>query len=158
MQKIANPYNNMGGVLKIWTAPAENIQSLTITGNTVQAVNFNTGDFTEIFLLDDKSGYRFDKQEDFDGDSFDNDIRLLHPKARLDGSLFFVHASELNVLAFILDSNEQFLCLGTPEEPLRLTFKAGSGNRADQLNAFEIDIKGPTTRPPYYILPSIFGM
>ncbi|UZR93158.1 hypothetical protein [Chondrinema litorale] len=150
-------FPNLGGILKLFIAPAENISQVVMSGKTVQSIIFSLDDWTEIKILDDQSRYKFQKKNSFNGEYFDNVINAIHPKVRLDENLLFLYDYELDVVAVTMDGNENFICFGSKEEPLRLLLEADSGSSAPSLNQFSITISGQTSIAPQKIDAGIFA-
>lgn len=148
---------NMGGLLALKIVKCADVLATSVVNGNVTVQLKDGAAWTEIELLEDGNFFRIDPTDGFDGTSYANLIQAPHPKVRPEADQTFDDFTGKDCLAALLDGNEAPWLFGMPEEPLRLLADSNSANQPNALNAYTIQIAGPTTRRPYPIPTETFA-
>lgn len=92
------------------------------------------------------------QKTDKQGDFFSQKIKFNIPKMRTNIAEFALNNAFCKVLVFLKTYNDQWVLVGRPKTPLKMTYTASTGEGANGKNEIEFNITGNTFQPSL-ILP-----
>lgn len=160
MNRIADIYENIGGILKLWIVPVEEVALYPEPlKNHVPFLNFTaeSDGWLDLNVIDDRSGYTTEKRPSFSGDSYQHKLRAGVSKVRTEVEEALIKLDNRNVIVGIKDGNAMYKLFGTLEHPLVVSFSAQSGNQPPDLNYYNINMEGATIKNAFNTSESMFS-
>ena len=137
MKQLNKPSNNLGGLLKIWAVPPDDI---TVSFNTA---NFKTtANIIEMYCSPGSISFTEKESQENYGLGYKNELNAFIPKDSPEVQAIINDMSGRKWVVIMLDQNEQFKVSGTPEIPLRVSFDLDTGSDTPDRNGHSISFYG----------------
>ena len=137
MKQLNKPSNNLGGLLKIWAVPPDDI---TISINTT---NFkSTANIIEMYCSPGSLSFTEKESQENYGLGYKNGINAFIPKDSPETQAIINDMIGRKWVVIMLDQNEYYKVAGTPEIPLRVTFDLDSGADTADRNGHTVSFYG----------------
>ena len=146
MKHLNKPSDNLGGLLKIWAVPPDDI---TISFN---AANFRTtANIIEMYCSPGSISFTEKESQEKYGLVYKNEINAFIPKDSVETQAIISDMIGRKWVIILLDQNEQFKVAGTPEIPLRVAFDLDTGADTPDRNGHSISFYGTQTSKAKFI-------
>ena len=146
MKHLNKPSDNLGGLLKIWAVPPDDI---IISFN---AANFrSTANIIEMYCSPGSISFTEKATQEKYGLGYKNEINAFIPKDSEETQAIINDMSGRKWVVILLDQNEQFKVAGTPEIPLRVSFDLDTGTDTPDRNGHSISFYGTQTSKAKFI-------
>ena len=146
MKHLNKPSDNLGGLLKIWAVPPDDI---TISFNTA---NFRTtANIIEMYCSPGSISFTEKETQEKYGLGYKNEINAFIPKDSPETQPIINDMIGRKWVVILLDQNEQFKLAGTPEIPLRVSFDLDTGADTPDRNGHSISFYGTQTSKAKFI-------
>jgi hypothetical protein len=143
MKTLSKPSDNLGGMLRLWAVPPSSVVSLL--GGTLQMTGLD--DITQIYMTPESMSADCLQKRSSAGLYYETVVKGFTPRIREEtGQLLDEMAGHLYVVV-LLDGNGQYQVAGTPQEPLRFSFTARTGQAVSDLNGYELTFERSCTTP-----------
>ena len=137
MKHLNKPSDNLGGLLKIWAVPPDDI---TISFNTA---NFRTtANIIEMYCSPGSISFTEKESTENYGLGYKNELNAFIPKDSPDVQAIINDITRRKWLVIMLDQNEYYKVAGTPEIPLRVSFDLDSGADTPDRNGHTVSFYG----------------
>jgi hypothetical protein len=137
MKQLNKPSNNLGGLLKIWAVPPDD---LTISINTA---NFKTtANIIEMYCSPGSISFTEKESQENYGLGYKNELNAFIPKDSPETQSIINDMIGRKWVVIMLDQNEYYKVAGTPEIPLRVSFDLDSGADTPDRNGHSISFYG----------------
>lgn len=122
MKQLNKPSDNLGGLLKIWAVPPDDI---SISFNTA---NFRTTEnIIEMYCSPGSISFTEKESQENYGLGYKNELNTFIPKDSPETQAIINDMIGRKWVVIMLDQNEYYKVAGTPEIPLRVSFDLDSG-------------------------------
>jgi hypothetical protein len=129
MKHLNKPSDNLGGLLKIWAVPSEDI----IVG--INTANFKTmANIIELYCSPGSISFTETQVQEKYGLGYKNQLNAFIPKDSPEVQTIINDMTGRKWVVVLLDQNEQFKVAGSPEIPLRVSFDLDTGADAPDRN------------------------
>ena len=146
MKHLNKPTDNLGGLLKLWAVPPDDI---TISFNTA---NFrSTANIIEMYCSTGSISFTEKESQEKYGLGYKNELNAFIPKDSPEVQAIINDMSNRKWVVILLDQNEQFKVAGTPEIPLRVSFDLDTGADTPDRNGHSISFYGTQTSKAKFI-------
>jgi hypothetical protein len=146
MKHLNKPSDNLGGILKIWAIPPDDI-----------IIGFNTANFkttaniSELYCSPGSISFTEKESQEKYGLGYKNQLNAFIPKDSPEVQSIINSMSGRKWVVVFLDQNEQFKVAGTPEIPLRVSFDLDTGADTPDRNGHSISFYGIQTSKAKFI-------
>lgn len=138
MKTINKQAENMGGLLKLWAVPPEDI---SISGDLVTIIS--EANMISIYVQEDSGSFDEDLTRSFVGHSYKVEIKATVPCDNKDTlALISEMERKSKYLVIYLDGNGNYKLAGNKSTPLRFSAKATTGKGTFTLNRYDISFTG----------------
>ena len=146
MKHLNKPSDNLGGLLKLWAVPPDDI---TISFNTA---NFrSTANIIEMYCSPGSISFTEKESQENYGLGYKNELNAFIPKDSPETQAIINDMTGRKWVVILLDQNEQFKVAGTPEIPLRVSFDLDTGADTPDRNGHSISFYGTQTSKAKFI-------
>lgn len=147
MKQLNKPSDNLGGLLKIWAVPPNDI---TVSFNTA---NFRTtANIIEMYCSPGSISFTEKATLEKFGLGYKNEINAFIPKDSPETQAIINDMSSRKWIVIILDQNEYYKLAGTPEIPLRVSFDLDTGSDTPDRNGHSVSFYGTQTSKAKFIV------
>ena len=137
MKQLNKPSDNLGGLLKIWAIPPDDI---TISFNTA---NFKTtANIIEMYCSPGSISFTEKESQEKYGLGYKNEINAFIPKDSPETLAIINDMIGRKWVVILLDQNEYYKVAGTPEIPLRVSFDLDTGADTADRNGHTVSFYG----------------
>ena len=153
MNSIAKDQNNLGGIAKIWLIPSSLISSLLFdfpfsSPALLDGWQNDAWSFIPIFQ---SSSFTQSQEDSSAGTFWENTVTFSIPKITYDSRIFTSAVAFGKWAVLLLTENNQYLLIGSAENPMRGITKSTSGRDLADLNNIVVTVTGKTTILPVFI-------
>lgn len=122
MKQLNKPAENMGGLIKFWAVPSDQV---TVSGKTVTIAS--TDNVYEVYCSQDSMQHSEPAEETGAGTHYNTTVKGFSPgiTEELDAALEYMDRRKWVVL--FIDGNGNYKLAGSKEQPLRLTTNVDTG-------------------------------
>ena len=147
MKTINKKTENIGGVLRLWAIPQNDI---SVAGATVTIAS--DANMVSIYVREDSASFREDLQKSFAGSIYKVDVSAVVPCENSD-TLKLIEEMEQRsrYLVIYLDGNGNYKLVGTVKSPLRFSAKATTGLGTAGLNHYAVSFTGNQLKRAIFI-------
>ena len=146
MKHLNKPSDNLGGLLKIWAVPPNDI---TVSFNTA---NFrSTANIIEMYCSPGSISFTEKATQEKYGLGYKNEINAFIPKDSEEVQSIINDMIGRRWVVILLDQNEKFKVAGTPGIPLRVSFDLDTGADTPDRNGHSISFYGTQTSKAKFI-------
>ena len=146
MKHLNKPSDNLGGLLKIWAVPPDDI---VIGFNTT---NFRTtANIIEMYCSPGSMSFTEKETQEKYGLGYKNEINAFIPKDSPETQAIINDMIGRKWVVIILDQNQLFKVAGTPEIPLRVSFDLDTGSDTSDRNGHSISFYGTQSSKAKFI-------
>lgn len=146
MKHLNKPSDNLGGLLKIWAIPPDD---LSISFNAVSF--FTTDNIIEMYCSPGSISFTEKETQEKYGLGYKNQLNAFIPKDSPETQTIINDMSGRKWVVVLQDQNEQFKVAGTPEIPLRVSFDLDTGMDTPDRNGHSISFYGTQTSKARFI-------
>lgn len=137
MKQLNKPSDNLGGLLKIWAVPPDDI---TVSFNTA---NFKTtANIIEMYCSPGSISFTEKESQENYGLGYKNELNAFIPKDSPEVQAIINDMIGRKWVVIMLDQNEYYKVAGNPEIPLRVSFDLDSGADTPDRNGHSISFYG----------------
>lgn len=137
MKQLNKPSDNLGGLLKIWAVPPEDI---VISPNAVGFLT--TQNIVEMYCTAGSLSFTEKASKEKYGLAYKIELNAFIPKDSPETQEIINDMSGRKWVVIILDQNEYFKVAGTREIPLHVSFNLDSGSDTPDRNGHSISFYG----------------
>jgi len=138
MQLQKNTY--LSGIKSLTIALADQMTFSNVHSGTLQSFSYS-GEFYEIPFTKDTGSFSIDAKNGAEGIVREKSASIFYPGITLDLVMLLDKLIGQKLVVGVLTREDQFFVLGTPHQPLRLTYQYGSGKALSDESGFEISFQ-----------------
>ena len=146
MKHLNKPSDNLGGILKIWAIPPDDI---IIGFNTANFIT--TANIIEMYCSPGSISFTEKESQEKYGLGYKNEINAFIPKDSPEVQSIINDMTGRKWVVILLDQNEQYKVAGTPEIPLRVSFDLDTGSDTPDRNGHSVSFYGTQTSKAKFI-------
>ncbi len=151
MKQLNKPSDNLGGLLKIWAVPPDDI---TISFNTA---NFKTtANIIEMYCSPGSISFTEKESQENYGLGYKNELNAFIPKDSPETQAIINDMIGRKWVVIMLDQNEYYKVAGTPEIPLRVSFDLDTGSDTPDRNGHPVSFYGTQISKARFISDPFF--
>ncbi len=137
MKHLNKPSDNLGGLLSIWAVPPAD---LILSFNAVSF--FTTENIIKMYCSPGSISFTEKASQEKYGLGYKNEINAFIPKDSEQTQAIMNDMVGRKWVIILLDQNQQFKVVGTPEIPLRVSFDLDTGSDTADRNGHSISFYG----------------
>ena len=146
MKQLNKPSDNLGGLLKIWAVPPDDI---TVSFNTA---NFRTtANIIEMYCSPGSISFTEKTTLEKYRVAYKNEFNAFIPKDSPETQAIINDMIGRKWIVIMLDQNEYYKVAGTPEIPLRVSFDLDTGADTANRNGHTVSFYGTQTSKAKFI-------
>ena len=143
MNTLLKPSDNLGGVLRLWAIPAEDVVSLTAGVLSLSG----TDNVIALYITPESADSSCLLKKADGGFYYEITVSGFSPRIRKEADQLFKSMAGHNYVVVFLDGNLQYRAAGSKEQPLRFSFSAKTGMAVSDRNGYELEFQRNCTLP-----------
>jgi hypothetical protein len=143
MKTLSKPSDNLGGMLRLWAVPPSSV--VYLSGGILQLAGLD--DITQIYMTPESMSADCLQKRSSAGLYYETAVKGFTPRIREEASRSLGEMAGHCFVVVLLDGNGQYQVAGTPQEPLRFSFSARTGQAVSDRNGYELTFERSCTTP-----------
>jgi hypothetical protein len=143
MKTLSKPSDNLGGMLRLWAVPPSSVVSLS--GGTLLLTGLD--DITHLYLTPESTSAECLLKRSTAGLYYETAVNGFTPRIREEAGQLLGDMAGHCFVVVLLDGNGQYLVAGSPQEPLRFSYTAKTGQAVSDRNGYELTFERNCTTP-----------